>query len=55
MQWLGLGDSNGAMYVPHEQGFSALTLMNDGGLTFTEIADIIESEPEGLIAKSEAA
>ena len=41
--WLDLGDRQGSIRF---QG--SLTDENDNGATFAEIADIIESEPEGL-------
>lgn len=45
--WLGLEKCNGVFgKVPSD--FQQLTEMNDNGKTFAEIADIIESEPEGL-------
>jgi len=42
MRWLGLNDDGGA-YLNDK-----LTCLNDDGTTFDRIADIIESEPEGL-------
>lgn len=42
-EWLGLTDELG--YVDEDR---ALTELNDNGSTFAEIADLIESEPEGL-------
>lgn len=42
-RWLGLSDAYGS-YIN-----SNLAAQNDKGLTFKEIADIIESEPEGLV------
>ncbi len=41
-EWLGLKDDGGAF----DEG--ALYRMNDDGVTFTEIATLIESEPPGL-------
>ena len=41
-QWLGLNTPAGKF------GNTALTNLNDEGKTFAEIADVIESEPEGL-------
>jgi hypothetical protein len=51
-RWLGLADHWGG-FVDHKSptGVEELYQINDGGATFAEIADIIESEPEGLIAK----
>lgn len=44
---LGLRTYNGTL----GDGATSLTLLNDNGATFNEIADIIESEPEGLFVK----
>jgi hypothetical protein len=48
-EWLGLSRDNG-MFYPLGRGHAAddLVAHNDGGDTLEEIADIIESEPEGL-------
>lgn len=43
--WLSLKSDSGSYYI---QEVKTLTGLNDGGRTFDEIADIIESEPEGL-------
>jgi uncharacterized protein YdbL (DUF1318 family) len=43
-EWLGFSDQAGAY------GDDSLSDKNDTGATFAEIADIIESEPEGLFA-----
>lgn len=43
--WLGLKDREGMLQDPLR---STLSGKNDVGATFSEIADIIESEPEGL-------
>jgi hypothetical protein len=53
--WLGLAHV-GAEYGDRD-GIDGkqLTAKNDSGATFAELADIIESEPEGLISKPEAA
>jgi hypothetical protein len=45
-EWLGLADTVGSHGTAQ-----SLANLNDVGVPFTEIADIIESEPEGLIAK----
>lgn len=45
MAWLGLRDTGGEFGRR-----DSLIDQNDGGKTFAEIADIIESEPEGLLA-----
>lgn len=44
-EWLGLQDACGVY------AYGALTCDNDDGKTFAEIADIIESEPEGLFTQ----
>ena len=44
MDWLGLQDEEGTADF---QG-KTLTYLNDSGKSFSEIADVIESEPEGL-------
>jgi hypothetical protein len=44
-RWLGLRKSEGYY------GTSSLVSANDHGMTFTEIADLIESEPEGLFCE----
>ena len=44
-EWLGLVEKEGH----YGNGFTtSLTSKNDNGFTFSEIADIIESEPKGL-------
>lgn len=50
-QWLGLATYNGQFGHPSNR--SCLSGRNDKGATFTEIADIIEAEPEGLFSKEE--
>lgn len=45
VRWLGLDDACGVM-----ADGNALTELNDDGKLFAEIADIIESEPKGLLA-----
>ena len=47
--WLGLADADGS--IPGEESLASI---NDSGRPFTAIADIIEAEPEGLIAKAGA-
>jgi hypothetical protein len=47
--WLGMRDVQGA-YGPIASN-KMLTIDNDQGKTFAQIADIIESEPEGLFVK----
>ena len=46
-EWLGLECDAGQ----YSKAAPALTEHNDGGMTFAEIADLIESEPEGLFVK----
>lgn len=49
--WLGLRTDNGEWPIPgDEPKTKALTSTNDGGATFEEIAEIIESRPKGLFA-----
>ena len=47
-EWLGLRDKYGALAI--YDGRCSLANVNDKGATFAEIADIIESEPKGLLA-----
>lgn len=47
VQALGLR-TNGGAFESQRFGRTSLVNLNDGGRTFAEIADIIESEPEGL-------
>ena len=52
--WLGLTTEYGAYdeYIGHEDDVgNSLTALNDKGVPFKRIADIIESEPEGLFVK----
>jgi hypothetical protein len=44
VEWLGLAADSGKF------GDTSLAAMNDDGTPFSAIADIIESEPEGLLA-----
>jgi hypothetical protein len=44
--WLGLKTCKGCGTVKEE--YVNLAAINDGGMSFSKIADIIESEPEGL-------
>ena len=54
-EWLGLATFWGTFDDPTAtSGTEELYQLNDSGTTFAEIADIIESEPDGLIAKVEA-
>lgn len=46
--WLGLTDTNGQFVTADGPEF--LAALNDMGTPFSKIADIIESEPEGLLA-----
>lgn len=52
VSWLGVAGYNPRVKV--DGGTEVLAMMNDNGSSFTEIADIIESEPEGLLATAEA-
>lgn len=50
-EWLSFSTTDGYMAITLENGgsFSSLTELNDEAeLSFAEIADVIESEPEGL-------
>jgi hypothetical protein len=47
-EWLGFLDNDGAFAGPARS--TSLAERNDGGTSFEDIADIIESEPEGLFA-----
>jgi hypothetical protein len=46
IKWLGLNTGDG-LYCDH-----SLSALNDAGVSFEEIADIIESEPVGLFEKN---
>lgn len=46
MDFVGLAESEGKYDFGSD--FVSLAIHNDGGKTFAELADIIESEPEGL-------
>lgn len=48
-EWLGLAVGNKGWM---QKGLS-LTARNDAGATFAEIADLIESEPDGLFVEGE--
>lgn len=50
--WLGLQSPDGAYLCSKGEDhiLTTLTTKNDNGASFSEIADIIESEPEGLFA-----
>lgn len=50
-EWLGLSNENGQYKSKHYDQY--LTELNDAGRSFKEIADIIESEPEGLFEDDE--
>ena len=52
-RWLGLATVAGDFYR-EEGGSNDLTYLNDAGRSFSEIADLIESEPEGLFATATA-
>lgn len=51
MRWLGLETNRGTY---GNLNLTDLTVLNDGGATFEEIADIIESEPKGLFSTGRA-
>lgn len=46
--WLGLRDSVGQCAMEDKTISASLAEANDDGLSFSDIADILESEPEGL-------
>jgi hypothetical protein len=50
MRLIGLQTSDGSFF---SQRSETLTDLNDSGKTFAEIADIIDSEPEGLCVAEE--
>ena len=50
MKWLGAKLYNG--YFHTKDGPLSLSTMNDQGDSFVDIADIIESQPEGLFHDS---
>lgn len=52
--WLGLADDGGGFDSPDDIN-SALWRSNDNGASFSLIADIIESEPPGLLASPDTA
>lgn len=52
MEWLGLSSLGGNYLI--NGVFSALDIDNDDGKTFAELADIIESEPEGLFMEAQS-
>lgn len=47
-EWLGLSDRMGGFRPQKDGDSSSLTMLNDAGVRFAEIADLIESEPAGL-------
>ena len=49
---LGLASLSGKYYM--ELGGSSLIIINDDGWSFKKIADLIESEPDGLFATEES-
>ena len=52
-EWLGLNTVSGT-FDSRVQGANSLIDLNDGtGLTFSQIADVIESEPKGLFKDEE--
>lgn len=50
--WLGFQDRNGGFFQEHSVK-SSLACLNDKGASFKEIADVIESEPKGLLIPPE--
>ena len=48
MEWFGFKNNAGSY-----DDAKTLTELNDSGVSFKKIADIIESEPEGLFTKTE--
>lgn len=46
VEWLGLASDDGGMKLKNQR--TSLVSMNDKGVSFAEIADVIESEPKGL-------
>lgn len=54
--WLGLANGAGSFGSVNEHDRrESLAHLNDTGKSFSEIADIIEAEPEGLLAETEVA
>lgn len=49
--WLGLATKQGQHNNPDYSHHDGLAYFNDKGSTFDQIADIIESEPEGLFGE----
>ena len=49
-RWMGLNDPGGS-YKEYGE-FSALSFENDNGMSFEDIASLIESEPSGLFESS---
>jgi hypothetical protein len=47
-EWVGLRNDHGGFTGKHKDTVS-LAGLNDSGSTFSQIADFIESEPEGLL------
>ena len=48
MEWIGLCNDTGFFLAGRIGDSGSLSLFNDTGRSFGEIADVIESEPEGL-------
>jgi hypothetical protein len=51
-KWLGLSTVNGKAESVMAERYLSLVDAHDSGLTFEQIADIIESEPEGLFVEA---
>jgi hypothetical protein len=49
-RWVGLNSSTGD-FVSDSGGWDPLIVLNDGGMTFPALADLIESEPPGLFVE----
>ena len=49
--WLGLRTNSGVFYTTDED-YEELTVLNDKGVAFDEISNIIESEPTGLFKEN---
>lgn len=53
-RWLGLRTNEGRYELPDSAYTASLAEENDDGKTFEEIAEIIEAEPDGLLALAKA-
>jgi hypothetical protein len=51
-KWAGLVNESGVFkFKSNETALNSLAALNDSGKSFAEIADVIESKPDGLFAK----